>query len=66
MTKPVTAVAALLLVEDSRLGLDDPIDDLVPELARRQVPARPDGPLTLTVPAERSITVRDLTESSGG
>jgi CubicO group peptidase (beta-lactamase class C family) len=60
MTKPVTAVAALLLVEDGRLGLDDPIDDLVPELARRQVLARPDGPLTLTVPAERSITVRDL------
>jgi CubicO group peptidase (beta-lactamase class C family) len=60
MTKPVTAVAALLLVGDGRLGLDDPIDDLVPELARRQVLARPDGPLTLTVPAERSITVRDL------
>jgi CubicO group peptidase (beta-lactamase class C family) len=60
MTKPVTAVAALLLVEDGRLGLDDPLDDLVPELARRQVLARSDGPLTLTVPAERSITVRDL------
>jgi CubicO group peptidase (beta-lactamase class C family) len=60
MTKPVTAVAALLLVEDGRLGLDDPIDDLVPELARRQVLARPDGSLTLTVPAERSVTVRDL------
>src|SRR5689334_20816213 len=37
MTKPVVAVAALLLIEDCRLRLDDPVDDLLPELADRRV-----------------------------
>jgi CubicO group peptidase (beta-lactamase class C family) len=60
MTKPVTAVAALLLVEDSRLRLDDPVDRLLPELADRRVLARSDGPLDDTVPARRAITVEDL------
>lgn len=60
MTKPVTAVATLLLVEDGRLGLDDPVDDLLPELADRQVLTKPDGPLDETVPAQRPITTRDL------
>ena len=60
MTKPVTAVAALVLVEECRLRLDDPVDDLLPELADRRVLADPAGPLTETVPAVRPITVRDL------
>src|SRR5688500_5595660 len=37
MTKPVVAVAALILVEECRLRLDDPVDDLLPELADRRV-----------------------------
>ena len=37
MTKPIVAVAALLLVEECRLRLDDPVDDLLPELADRRV-----------------------------
>ena len=60
MTKPVTAVAALILVEECRVRLDDPVDDLLPELADRRVLARPDGPLDDTVPAARPITLRDL------
>jgi CubicO group peptidase (beta-lactamase class C family) len=60
MTKSVTAVAALMLVEDSKLRLDDPVDALLPELADRRVLKRLDGPLTETVPAERPITLRDL------
>jgi CubicO group peptidase (beta-lactamase class C family) len=60
MTKPVTAVAAMSGVEECLLRLDDPVDDLLPELAGRRVLARPDGPLADTVPAVRSITVRDL------
>lgn len=59
-TKPITAVAALVLVEEGRLRLDDPIDDLVPEMADRRVLARPDGPVEDTVPARRPITLRDL------
>ena len=60
MTKPVTAVAALVLVEECRVRLDDPVDDVLPELADRRVLARPDGPLDDTVPAARPITLRDL------
>lgn len=60
MSKPVTAVAALALVEAGRLGLDDPVDDLLPELADRRVLRDPDGPVDDTVPAARPITLRDL------
>jgi len=60
MTKPVTAVAALILVEEHLIRLDEPVDVWLPELANRRVLARPDGPLDETVPAHRPITVRDL------
>lgn len=60
LTKPVTAVAAMILVEECRLRLDDPVDSLLPELANRQVLSRIDGPLDETVPARRPITLRDL------
>jgi CubicO group peptidase (beta-lactamase class C family) len=60
VTKPMTAAVVLSLVEDGLLDLDGPIDELVPELAGRRVLRRPDGPLDLTVPARRPITVRDL------
>ncbi len=60
MTKPVTAAAAMILVEDGKLRLDDPVDDLLPELASRRVLRRIDSPLDDVVPAERAITVRDV------
>ncbi|HEY2312945.1 MAG TPA: serine hydrolase domain-containing protein [Streptosporangiaceae bacterium] len=60
MTKPVTAAAVLSLVDDGLLDLSGSVDDLLPELANRRVLRSPDGPLELTVPAQRPITVRDL------
>ena len=60
MTKPVTAAAAMILVEECKLRLDDPVDGLLPELADRQVLKRLDGPLDDTEPAKRAITLRDL------
>ncbi|HEX3648583.1 MAG TPA: serine hydrolase domain-containing protein [Pseudonocardiaceae bacterium] len=60
MTKPVVAAAAMILVDDGRLHLDDPVDDLLPELADRRVLASLDGPLDDTVPVDRPITPRDL------
>ncbi|WP_051966593.1 serine hydrolase domain-containing protein [Kitasatospora mediocidica] len=60
MTKPVTAVAAMILVEECRLRLDDPVDRLLPELADRRVLRSLDAPLDDTVPAHRPITLRDL------
>jgi CubicO group peptidase (beta-lactamase class C family) len=60
MTKPITAVATMILVEECKLRLDEPVDLLLPELAERKVLKRLDGPLDDTVPANRPITVRDL------
>jgi CubicO group peptidase (beta-lactamase class C family) len=60
MTKPVTAAAALILVEECVLRLDDPIDRLIPELAGVRVLRRPDGEVGDTVPARRPISLRDL------
>ena len=56
MTKPITAAAVMMLVEDCKLRLDEPVERLLPELANRRVLKRIDGPLEDTVPAFRSIT----------
>lgn len=60
ISKQITAVAAMILVEECRLRLDDPVDDLLPELAGRRVLRGIDRPLDDTVPANRPITLRDL------
>jgi CubicO group peptidase (beta-lactamase class C family) len=60
MTKPITAAATMILVEECKLRLDEPVDRLLPELADRKVLKRLDAPLEETVPAERPVTVRDL------
>ena len=61
MTKPMTAVAAMILVEECRLRLDEPVTAWLPELADRRVLVEGDGPLDgPTVPAKRPLTLRDL------
>ena len=60
VTKPITAAATMMLVEEGVLRLDDPVDPLLPELANRQVLKRIDGPLDETEPANRPLTLRDL------
>jgi CubicO group peptidase (beta-lactamase class C family) len=60
MTKPITAVAALTIVADGTIALDDAVDRLLPELADRRVMRDPDGSIDDTVAAERAITLRDL------
>ena len=60
ITKPVTAVAAMMLVEDCKLRLDDSIEPWLPELANRRVLKSLASELHDTVPAARAITVRDL------
>ena len=66
MTKPVTAVAALRLVEAGRIGLDDRVEPWLPELADRVVLTRPDAALDDTEPALRPITVRHLLTNESG
>jgi CubicO group peptidase (beta-lactamase class C family) len=60
MTKPITAVAAMILVEDCKLRLDEPVDRLLPELADRKVLRSLESELDDVVPAMRAITVRDV------
>jgi len=66
MTKPITAVAALRLVESGRLGLDQSVEEWLPELANRRVLSSPTAPLEDTVPARRSITLRHLLTNASG
>jgi CubicO group peptidase (beta-lactamase class C family) len=71
MTKPFTSVAAMMLLEDGRILLNDPVSKYLPPLANRQV-AVPQydaatGKLTYTlVPAEREITLQDLLRHTSG
>jgi CubicO group peptidase (beta-lactamase class C family) len=66
LAKPITAVAAMILVEECRLRLDESIEGWLPELAHRRVlksmSSQPDD----TVPALRAITARDLLTSRMG
>lgn len=64
--KPVTAVACMKLVEDGAIGLDDPVDPLLPELANRRVLRSVEADLDDTVPAARPITLRHLLTQTFG
>ncbi len=65
-SKPVSVAATMVLLDECRLRLDDPVQEWLPELADRRVLTRIDGPLDDTVPARRPITVRDLLTSTFG
>jgi CubicO group peptidase (beta-lactamase class C family) len=60
VTKPIAAAAAMILVEETKLRLDEPVDRHLPELANRRVLRSLDSQIDDTVPAHRPITLRDL------
>ncbi len=60
ITKPITAAATMILVDNGALRLDDSVEHWLPELSNRKVLKRIDSQLDDTVPAKRSITLRDL------
>jgi CubicO group peptidase (beta-lactamase class C family) len=66
LTKPVTTVCALTLLDEGRFALDEPITECAPELARMRVLRGPDGPLDQTDEARRPITFRDLLTHRSG
>lgn len=66
MSKPVTSVLALMLMEEGRFALGDPITRWAPEFAQMRVLRTPDGALDDTVPAERPITFDDLLTHRAG
>lgn len=60
LTKPVTAAAVMMLVEDGRFALADPVAPWLPEIARPMVVRTPASPVGDVVRAERPVTVADL------
>lgn len=66
MTKPITSVAALMLVDEGRIALTDSIVRYAPELSHMRVLRSPNGPLDETDPAQRPITFEDLLTHRAG
>jgi CubicO group peptidase (beta-lactamase class C family) len=66
ITKPITAAAAMVLIDDGRMNLDDPVSDWLPELASPQVVRTPTSPPDDVVPVVRPITVRHVLASRTG
>lgn len=66
MTKPITSVAALMLMEEGRIRLDEPIARYAPEFAAMRVLRSPNGPLEETEAALRAITFEDLLTHRAG
>jgi CubicO group peptidase (beta-lactamase class C family) len=66
MSKPITSVVAMTLLEEGRFALDDPITRWAPEFADMRVLRDPKGPLDATDPAIRPITFEDLLTHRAG
>ena len=66
MTKPVTSVAILMLLEEGKLSLDDPLARFIPALADRQIVTGGDSGHPLLAPAPRAITLRHLLTHTSG
>ncbi|HEX3877980.1 MAG TPA: serine hydrolase domain-containing protein [Bryobacteraceae bacterium] len=66
MTKPITSVAALMLVDEGRMALQDPISKYAPEFSQMRVLRSPTGPLEETDESVRPITVEDLLTHRSG
>jgi CubicO group peptidase (beta-lactamase class C family) len=66
MSKPITGMAAMMLVDEGKLSLDQPLSDILPKFARMQVQVTPDGSITDLRPAKTAITVRQLLTHSAG
>jgi CubicO group peptidase (beta-lactamase class C family) len=60
ITKPITAAAVMMLIDDGRILMDDPVEQWLPELASPTVVRTPASPVNDVVPAARPITVADL------
>ena len=66
MTKPVTGMATMMLIDDGKLGLDQPLAEVLPAFSKMRVQKTYDGSVTDLVPAERPITIRHLLTHTAG
>ncbi|VWX46767.1 serine hydrolase [Novosphingobium sp. 9U] len=65
MTKPITGIAAMILIDEGKLRLDQPVSDFFPEFATAKVLVDP-AKAMITRPAKRTITIRDLMTHTSG
>ncbi len=66
MSKPITGMAIMMLIDDGKLALDMPLHEVLPAFRDMRVLVDPEGPLEDTVPAERPITIRQLLTHTAG
>jgi CubicO group peptidase (beta-lactamase class C family) len=66
MTKPITGMAAMMLIEAGKMSLDQPLAEILPAFAHMQVQVTPDGSITELKPATSPITIRRLLTHSAG
>lgn len=66
MSKPITGMATMMLVDEGKIGLDQPVAEILPEFSNMQVMVDPEGSLDNTVAAERPITIRQLLTHTAG
>jgi CubicO group peptidase (beta-lactamase class C family) len=66
MTKPITSVDVMMLYEEGKFLLDDPVSKYLPEFKNAKVLVKPASGATYTIPATKEITIRDLLRHTSG
>jgi CubicO group peptidase (beta-lactamase class C family) len=66
MTKPITGIAAMMLIDRGILKMDQPVADILPAFAKMQVQVTPDGSISDVRPAKTAITIRHLLTHTAG
>ncbi|KPF62470.1 serine hydrolase domain-containing protein [Porphyrobacter sp. AAP60] len=66
MSKPITGMATMILIDQGKLGLDQPLHEILPKFRNMQVLIDPEGSLEETVPAQQPITIRQLLTHTAG
>ena len=66
MTKPMTAAALMMLVDEGRVSLDDPVEKYLPAFKNMQVNVAPPGSPPALVPATHPITIREILSHTAG
>ncbi len=66
MTKPITGMAAMILIDEGKMTLDTPLADVLPKFANMKVQVTPDGSITDLKAAKTQITMRNLLTHTAG
>ena len=66
MTKPIVSVVTLMLMEEGRISLDDPVSKYIPELGGLKVGVKSSSGEFQTVPSQRDMTILDLLRHTSG